>query len=569
MTALLPGSSSAGALPPGKAGGAMVTGGASMLAKRGAAGGYAAGVRDGVKKGMGKEPIWSSGTTSGGEYLSVADRKAIFRKQKINAAKFVGRSASAAGGAIVSGGSSALGSAINPRAGGLQAPDSGADAEPQNSKIGSRVKALEDLVAEISESVKSNSKKITLLKNVVKSHIQRFADFLKNDSEQKRKELLQQQQAEAKAIEEGQRDAAEEGLEAPNKMKKTLLQPVQMVGKKVGGILQKLKDAFLVLFAGWMTNRGFEAIKAFMDGDKEKLKEIRNNVLGALGVVGGVFLLLSGGLLALPGIIASVVGVIATVGGAILGFLLSPPGLITLAIAAGVGGLLLGVKKLWNWGEDKVTGGGALKDKHKELDQRLIDAGMDTRGRVKSGKGGKKATKDPEQLKILEEVEAERAKLHELKNKMNAEIENVPNEVPMSGTKITGKGRNKKTVKFHTKEDKELIKQRQDEIRAKYDSLVSGKPQKQVSTVSSTSTSQSVSASATDSNVSKVTPTTTPGPMADPKPNVVMKKAAAPASPGAPQGSSGSPTTSVPSIPSADPDNFYVMYSKMHYNVVT
>ena len=57
--------------------------------------------------------------------------------------------------------------------------------------------------------------------------------------------------------------------------------------------------------------------------------------------------------------------------------------------------------------------------------------------------------------------------------------------------------------------------------------------------------------------------------MADPKPNVVMKKAAAPASPGAPQGSSGSPTTSVPSIPSADPDNFYVMYSKMHYNVVT
>ena len=194
MTALLPGSSSAGALPPGKAGGAITTGGAS-LARSSAAGGYAAGVRDGAvagaaaavgggaKKGMSKEPIWSSGTTSGGEYLSVADRKAIFRKQKINAAKFVGRSASAAGGAIVSGGSSVLGSAINPRAGGLQAPDSGADAEPQNSKIESRLKALEDLVAEISESVKSNSKKITLLKNVVKSHIQRFADFLKNDSE--------------------------------------------------------------------------------------------------------------------------------------------------------------------------------------------------------------------------------------------------------------------------------------------------------------------------------------------------------------------------------------------------
>ena len=140
MTALLPGSSSAGALPPGKAGGAMVTGGASMLAKRSAAGG--------AKKGMSKEPIWSSGTTSGGEYLSVADRKAIFRKQKINAAKFVGRSSSAADGAMMASGRGALvvGSSIVPRSAGLQAPESGADVEPQTSKIESRVKVLEELV---------------------------------------------------------------------------------------------------------------------------------------------------------------------------------------------------------------------------------------------------------------------------------------------------------------------------------------------------------------------------------------------------------------------------------------
>lgn len=569
MTALLPGSSSAGALPPGKAGGAMVTGGVSMLAKRSAAGGYAAGVRDGAKKGMGKEPIWSSGTTGEGEYISVADRKAIFRKQKINAAKFVGRSASTVGGAMVASGRGALsvGSAIVPRAGGLQAPDT-SNVEPQSSKI-------EQLSAEIKalgENVKANAKKITLLKNVVKSHLKRFADFLKNDSDTKKKELLEQQKAEAKALEEGQRDAAEEGLEAPNKMKKTLLQPVQMLGKKVGGILQKLKDAFLVLFAGWMTNRGFDAIKAFMDGDKEKLTEIRNNVLGALGVVGGVFLLLSGGLLALPGIIASVVGVIASVGGAILGFLLSPPGLITLAIAAGVGTLLLGVKKLWNWVDDKATGGDEIKAKHKELDQRLKDAGISMTGKdmgSKNKRGRSTKSLTEEQKKIFEEVEEGRAKLHELKNQMNAEIENVPNEVPESGTKTTGKGRNKKTITFHTEDDKKLIKQKQDDIRARYNALISGKPQKQVSTTSSTSTSQSVSASATDSNVSKVTPTTTPGPMADAPPNVVMKKAAAPASPAAPQGSSGSPTTSVPSIPSSDPDNFYVMYSKMHYNVVT
>jgi hypothetical protein len=567
MTALLPGSSSAGALPPGKAGGAMVTGGASMLAKRGAAGGYAAGVRDGVKKGMGKEPIWSSGTTSGGEYLSVADRKAIFRKQKINAAKFVGRSASAAGGAIVSGGSSALGSAINPRAGGLQAPDSGADAEPQNSKIGSRVKALEDLVAEISESVKSNSKKITLLKNVVKSHIQRFADFLKNDSEQKRKELLQQQQAEAKAIEEGQRDAAEEGLEAPNKMKKTLLQPVQMVGKKVGGILQKLKDAFLVLFAGWMTNRGFEAIKAFMDGDKEKLKEIRNNVLGALGVVGGVFLLLSGGLLALPGIIASVVGVLASVGGAILAFLFSPPGLITLAIAAGIAGIGFGLKALGT----RAAGGkgfSAARSKEGDLEDKANELGV-----IIKGDGGQVSVngvmKDvmefgtEEQKAAFMEHQKEKKRLDGLKKNMDKEIKDYKKQWKADAMASKVEGEKVDWAYWNPIRDENIAK-----IKAKYNDLaLSGSTSSDASSVTPSTPTNTKTDKKVD--IGKVTPTTTPGPVADPKPNVVMKKAAAPAAPAAPQGSSGSPTTSIPSIPSADPDNFYVMYSKMHYNVVT
>ena len=568
MTALLPGSSSAGALPPGRAGGAMVTGGASMLAKRGAAGGYAAGVRDGAKKGMGKEPIWSSGTTSGGEYLSVADRKAIFRKQKINAAKFVGRSSSAAGGAIVSGGSSALGSAINPRAGGLQAPDSGADAEPQNSKIGSRVKALEDLVAEISESVKSNSKKITLLKNVVKSHIQRFADFLKNDSEQKRKELLQQQQAEAKAIEEGQRDAAEEGLEAPNKMKKTLLQPVQMVGKKVGGILQKLKDAFLVLFAGWMTNRGFEALKAFMDGDKEKLKEIRNNVLGALGVVGGVFLLLSGGLLALPGIIASVVGVLASVGGAILAFLFSPPGLITLAIAAGIAGIGFGLKSL----QTRAAGGKGFesaRSKEGDLEDKANELGVTIKG-----DGGQVSVngvmKDvmefgtEEQKAAFMEHQKEKKRLDGLKKSMDKEINDYKKQWKSDAMASKVEGEKVDWAYWNPIRDENISK-----IKARYNDLALGVTGTGMGNIPPEEGNAKINGKEINPNFGKVTPTTTPGPVADPKPNVVMKKAAAPASPAAPQGSSGSPTTSIPSIPSANPDNFYVMYSKMHYNVVT
>ena len=70
VAGLLKGSKIAGSLAAGKKGGAIVGGGATALAK------------GGTKKTIGKEPIWSSGTTKGGEYLSSGDRKALFRQSK-------------------------------------------------------------------------------------------------------------------------------------------------------------------------------------------------------------------------------------------------------------------------------------------------------------------------------------------------------------------------------------------------------------------------------------------------------------------------------------------------------
>jgi len=63
-----------------------VRGGRSLLrgAVRGArSGGIGGGIRRGRGK-VSKEPIWSSGTTESGEYLSSGDRKAIFRKSRMN-----------------------------------------------------------------------------------------------------------------------------------------------------------------------------------------------------------------------------------------------------------------------------------------------------------------------------------------------------------------------------------------------------------------------------------------------------------------------------------------------------
>ena len=37
---------------------------------------------------------------------------------------------------------------------------------------------------------------------------------------------------------------------------KTLLKPVEAVGKTVNGVLGRLGDAFMLLFGGFMTNKG-------------------------------------------------------------------------------------------------------------------------------------------------------------------------------------------------------------------------------------------------------------------------------------------------------------------------
>ena len=134
------------------------------------------------------------------------------------------------------------------------------------------------------------------------------------------------------------------------RMKNALLSPIKAIGEQARGILSRLMDAFTLIFTGWLADKGLKAIQAFMDNDMKKLKSIGMNVLAGLGAVGGIFLAMNVGILALPAIIAKVIAVIATVGSAIIGFLLSPPGLITLAIAAGVGAAILGIKKLFQLG---------------------------------------------------------------------------------------------------------------------------------------------------------------------------------------------------------------------------
>lgn len=106
------------------------------------------------------EPIWSTGTTGKGEYLSAGQRKAIFRKRKISA-----------------GGSPLKGGAIIPKMGGglvpvsrSIVPSSGIASsiqppEQEDEKVDSK-----GIFAELRDKIAVNAKKITIIKKTLQNH---------------------------------------------------------------------------------------------------------------------------------------------------------------------------------------------------------------------------------------------------------------------------------------------------------------------------------------------------------------------------------------------------------------
>jgi len=271
---------------------------------------------------------------------SSSDRKEIFKKTKINTSKVFG-------------------------------------------KLDSRMSGSEEGLA---KQVSNNSRKITLLKNIVKLNIEKVSNILRSNVETEKKEQKEEQKQKTLDDEKDKRKRKEGLLEGVGKsVGKSLLKPVEAVGKTVKGILGRLGDAFSALFMGFVANKGIKMFQAMLSGDTETFKKMRNQIIGSLAIAGGIFLALNGGLLALPGIISTVAGAIIPVMTAILGFLASPAGLIALGIAAGIA-TIFAVKKII----DKSRGGSVFANERKEIKEEFKEAGLrDTSGFMNfvTGKG--------------------------------------------------------------------------------------------------------------------------------------------------------------------------------------
>ena len=266
---------------------------------------------------------------------------------------------------------------------------------------------LQTLSGRLDGQIAVINERINFLQSGQKAIIDNAKDKSKDDAKQRKLEeqKLKRKSAEASLEEGGEKKDVDA---QDNKSKDS--------AKKSMGILDRLKQFLTFVVAGWFTDKTFKLIEAFQSGNQKQIRQIGLKLLAGAAAVGSIMLLAAGAIGPVLAGIGSLIGVLA-------GLLFNPVTLTALLIAVGVGGAIMGIRALWKWGRKKALGGEGFRDKHNELDQQLVDAGMDKDGKVKNEEGKWVRTTDPEQLKILEKVEAEREQLKELKKTMKSDVE--------------------------------------------------------------------------------------------------------------------------------------------------
>ena len=148
--------------------------------------------------------------------------------------------------------------------------------------------------------------------SVLELNVALLAKSINKEADLERKAQRDYEKDVKKQEEKKLRSGEEKQLE--KKLSKSILSPVEKEGKRAGGILGKLKDFFMLLLGGWLTNRGFAALKAYAEGDTEQLNSIALEVGKTLAIVGGIFLALNIGIL----------GIVNTIGKIALAITLAP-----------------------------------------------------------------------------------------------------------------------------------------------------------------------------------------------------------------------------------------------------
>ena len=281
-------------------------------------------------------------------------------------------------------------------------------------KLSARVKHVEitnDALVSQNRDFQSSIANINNRIGALESGQKAILDFQKDKAKIEKK---QRQLEEQRIKKEGAEGALEK--DDADAIKKTD-GSVEKKGKESVGFLDGIKRFFMFTIAGWFADKSMKLINAFASGNKDAINSIGKKLLGGLAAVGSLMVIAAAGIGPVLAGIGSLIGVLA-------GLLFNPVTLTALLIAVGIGGAIMGIRALWKWGRNKATGGQKFTDRHKELDKKLRDAGMTSKGLIVNESGmGKHTNRTPEQEKLFQEVEAERAKLNATKKSMQQEVD--------------------------------------------------------------------------------------------------------------------------------------------------
>jgi hypothetical protein len=136
---------------------------------------------------------------------------------------------------------------------------------------------------------------------VFNASLNNVAKAINTDSILEQNRVKQEKEEQRRATELGLRAGRESLLEKA--IQNALIAPVQAIAQKTQSILSRLAQFFGTLLLGWLTNQGIETLRAISEDNGKKLEEIRDNVLKALGIGAATLFLLNGGFLAIAGTI--------------------------------------------------------------------------------------------------------------------------------------------------------------------------------------------------------------------------------------------------------------------------
>jgi hypothetical protein len=123
--------------------------------------------------------------------------------------------------------------------------------------------------------------------SVINNGLQNIAQIIRQDGILEEQRLRTEQESERRNVEREVRVGKENQLE--QKIQAAIARPIVALQKKVTNIFGNIMGALTTLFMGWLTNQGIETLKALEQGNKEKLEQIKDTVIkNTLYAIGGL-----------------------------------------------------------------------------------------------------------------------------------------------------------------------------------------------------------------------------------------------------------------------------------------